>query len=85
MRAIIFRPKAEKHYNEGEKYDTKVADKIDDLIDDILQTPFEGLGKPEALKHNLKGFWSRRITKEHRLVYQVTKDKIIIISCKFHY
>nr|WP_197083671.1 Txe/YoeB family addiction module toxin [Crocosphaera watsonii] len=59
--------------------------KIVELINDILRQPFSGRGKPEPLKHNLKGYWSRRINDEHRLIYQVTDTEIIIISCKFHY
>ena len=85
MRAIIFLPEAEQQYTYWRKYDKKTLVKVDKLIDEIIETPFEGSGKPEALKHNLKGCWSRRINKEHRLVYQVTETKIIIISCKFHY
>jgi toxin YoeB len=50
-----------------------------------MKSPFEGIGKPEALKGNLKGYWSRRINDEHRLIYKVEKDKIIIVSCKDHY
>jgi toxin YoeB len=85
MRDIYFDPKAERHYSFWEQHDKKILEKIDNLIDDILKTPFEGLGKPEPLKHQLKGFWSRRINKEHRLVYQVTDNSIIVISCRFHY
>ncbi|BAG01605.1 MULTISPECIES: Txe/YoeB family addiction module toxin [Microcystis] len=59
--------------------------KIVDLIDDILCHPFSGIGKPEPLKYQLKGYWSRRINDEHRLVYKITETEIIIISCKFHY
>ncbi|WP_322743453.1 Txe/YoeB family addiction module toxin [Microcystis aeruginosa] len=55
------------------------------LIKDVQREPFSGLGKPEALKHELSGLWSRRITKEHRLVYSVSDEEIVIISCKFHY
>jgi toxin YoeB len=55
------------------------------LIDNIQIAPLSGLGKPEPLKHNFQGYWSRRITKEHRLVYKVTDESIIIASCKFHY
>ncbi|MDB9425126.1 Txe/YoeB family addiction module toxin [Microcystis aeruginosa CS-564/01] len=55
------------------------------LIKDVQREPFSGLGKPEALKHELSGLWSRRITKEHRLVYSVPDEEIVIISCKFHY
>ena len=70
--------------------DPEVIDKIRLLISSIKQSPFKGLGKPEPLKHNLQGFWSRRITGEHRLVYQISgtkgKDqKCSIIQCRFHY
>nr|WP_293088010.1 Txe/YoeB family addiction module toxin [Okeania sp. SIO3B5] len=59
--------------------------KIVNLIKDIQRDPFSGLGKPEALKYDLSGLWSRRITQEHRLVYSVYDEEIVIISCKFHY
>jgi len=68
-----------------EKVRQKIYNKIIDLIHATQVEPFKGLGKPEPLKHQLKGFWSRRINKEHRLIYQVNPDSIIIISCKFHY
>lgn len=56
------------------------------LLKEVQRTPFEGSGKPEALKHELSGLWSRRIDKEHRLVYEFTEEKIIIVySCKGHY
>jgi toxin YoeB len=59
--------------------------KILNLIQSCLDEPYAGIGKPEPLKYELKGYWSRRITKEHRLVYKVTDEEIIILSCKFHY
>ena len=60
--------------------------RIAELLKDISRTPYEGKGKPEALKHNLKGCWSRRITDEHRLVYQISEEGYVqIISCKGHY
>lgn len=62
-----------------------VAKRINELTTDMLRHPFEGKGKPEGLKNKLSGFWSRRITDEHRLVYAVENDVIIIISCKNHY
>jgi toxin YoeB len=55
------------------------------LIKDIIRNPFEGIGKPEPLKANLSGYWSRRINSEHRLVYKISKEELTIISCKFHY
>lgn len=62
-----------------------VLKKIRKLIEAILQNPFEGIGKPEALRYNLSGCWSRRINKEHRIVYEIADDKIIIHSLKGHY
>ena len=85
MRALSFTEKAHKQFNDWEFTDKKIRTKIIKLLNEIVETPFRGTGKPEALKYNLNGHWSRRITKEHRLVYQVTQDAIIVISCKFHY
>ncbi|WDZ99667.1 Txe/YoeB family addiction module toxin [Mucilaginibacter sp. SJ] len=70
--------------------DLEVVEKIRELIKSIKQTPFKGLGKPEPLRHSLKGYWSRRITGEHRLVYQVSGTKgddqrCSIVQCRFHY
>ncbi len=65
--------------------DKKIVKKINELIKDCLRTPFDGKGKPEPLRGNLSGFWSRRITDEHRLVYKVYSDRIHIVQCKFHY
>lgn len=59
--------------------------RINELIKDCLRTPFEGRGKPEPLKENLKGYWSRRITDEHRLVYTVVDNRLHIIQCRYHY
>ena len=85
MRNIVFDPKAFKQFNQWATENKKVYKKIIQLIDDTLRHPFSGIGKPEALKQNLKGYWSRRITDEHRLVYKVTDQEIISVSCKFHY
>ncbi|MGA0199882.1 MAG: Txe/YoeB family addiction module toxin [Prochlorotrichaceae cyanobacterium] len=65
--------------------DRKKATKIIKLIREIQRTPFEGTGKPEPLKHELSGCWSRRIDQEHRLVYEVLDEKIRILACRFHY
>jgi len=62
-----------------------VLKKIRQLLESILKTPFEGIGKPEPLKYELSGYWSRRITDEHRIVYAVRNDKIVIVQCRFHY
>lgn len=59
--------------------------RINELIKEIQRTPYEGKGKPEALKYDLAGWWSRRIDREHRLVYQVRENEIQIISCRYHY
>lgn len=72
-------------FDEWAKRDNKTHAKIISLIESIIENPFTGIGKPEPLKHQLTGCWSRRINKEHRLVYQVTDDAIIVISCMFHY
>ncbi|MCD6090216.1 MAG: Txe/YoeB family addiction module toxin [Bacteroidales bacterium] len=65
--------------------DKKMLKKINELIKDISRTPFDGKGKPEPLKYDLAGYWSRRIDREHRLIYQVIEGKILIYSCKYHY
>jgi toxin YoeB len=65
--------------------DRKVFQKINSLIKECQRNPFAGTGKPEALKQNLSGFWSRRITGEHRLVYKVENDILYIAQCRYHY
>ena len=65
--------------------DKTTLKQINKLITDALRHPFTGLGKPEPLKHQLSGYWSRRISQEHRLVYTVKDDLLIIASCRFHY
>ena len=82
---ISFKESAFAEYRQWAKEDKKVIDKIDALITEILRDPFHGTGKPEPLKGNLAGYWSRRITQEHRLVYKVLPDQVVIISCKYHY
>lgn len=62
-----------------------VLKKIRQLIEAIVESPFTGIGKPEPLKHNLSGAWSRRINKEHRLIYELKEDHLIILSLKGHY
>lgn len=72
-------------YEQWQKDDKKILKKINSLIKDIKRDFFSGIGKPEPLKHDLQGCWSRRITDEHRLVYEVTEYSIVIISCRYHY
>jgi toxin YoeB len=67
------------------KVDKNVQKRINELILETLRTPFEGKGKPEPLRGNFSGYWSRRITDEHRLVYKVLDDRIHVIQCRFHY
>ena len=85
MRNITFTPEAFDNFNGWAIQDKKIYRKIITLINDMLRQPFTGLGKPESLKHDLQGYWSRRITDEHRLVYKVSETEIIILSCRFHY
>jgi len=85
MRSIVFEGKAFEQFTIWAKEDKKIHSKIIEFINDIRATPFTGLGKPELLKYQLQGYWSRRITDEHRLIYKVTDLTIVIISCKYHY
>ena len=82
---ISFTDPAFAEYRQWAKENRKISEKIDKLITEILRDPFHGTGKPEPLKGNRSGQWSRRITEEHRLVYRVMNDQVIIASCKFHY
>ncbi|MEQ8534304.1 MAG: Txe/YoeB family addiction module toxin [Imperialibacter sp.] len=68
-----------------QKTDKKMLSRINMLIKEISRTPYEGLGKPEPLKHKYRGFWSRRINEEHRLIYRVVEGEIWIVKCRFHY
>ena len=65
--------------------DRSMVKRINELIKDIQRTPYEGKGKPKSLKYDLTGFWSRRIDREHRLVYRIEENELFIYSCKFHY
>ena len=85
MRDLLFTPIAFEQYNDWQLENKQVFNKLKKLIKETAKTPFEGTGKPEALKYDFKGCWSRRITDEHRLVYKVETDFLRIISCKFHY
>lgn len=80
-----FAPKAQQQYNEWVKKNPIIARKINKLVDDIVEHPTKGIGKPEALKYELSGLWSRRITLEHRLVYTFDETSIYVLSCEFHY
>jgi toxin YoeB len=82
---IVFSENAWEDYLHWQKIDRKVVQRINALIRDIQRTPLQGVGKPEPLKHALSGYWSRRITDEHRLVYKVDGDAILIAQLRRHY
>lgn len=82
---IVFVDESWEDYLYWQKTDKFKLKKINELIKDIVRNPFDGLGKPEALKHKYAGFWSRRIDHEHRLIYRVVEDEIQIAKCRFHY
>ena len=86
MRKYLFEPTAFEDFAALGKTDYKMQEKNLALITDAARNPFTGFGKPEPLKHGrYKGCWSRRITQEHRLVYSVSEEFILILACKFHY
>ncbi|MCC6984859.1 MAG: Txe/YoeB family addiction module toxin [Anaerolineales bacterium] len=82
---IVFTESAWSDYQWFQERDRQLLKRINQLIKETARTPFEGIGKPEALKADLSGYWSRRIDDEHRLVYTVTKTDIIIVACRYHY
>ena len=82
---ILFQQSAFNDYQQWAVDDKKIFSKIGNLIKEITRTPFSGTGKPEPLKGNYSGFWSRRITDTHRLVYKVEQDVLFIAGCKSHY
>ena len=84
-RAVLIEGSAFEDLEHWARTDPKMLKKVIDLIADIRKSPFSGIGKPEALKHRLKGYWSRRINEEHRLVYSVNDEEILIAACRYHY
>lgn len=82
---IVFTENAWEDYIGWQVNDKKVVKKINQLIRDIIRNPTEGIGKPEALKYDLSGYWSRRIDREHRIVYQFDEHHIYIFACRYHY
>lgn len=82
---IVFAETAWEDYLYWQQIDKKTLKRINALIKDISRSPFDGIGDPEPLKHNWSGFWSRRINKEHRLVYAITEQSILIAQCRYHY
>lgn len=82
---LVFSPKGWKDYSGWNDTDRAMLKRINRLLDEILRDPFQGIGKPEPLKHAFSGAWSRRITDEHRLVTMVDGDDIVVLQARFHY
>ena len=82
---VVFSEHAWEEYLFWQKTNRKLVQRIDALIREIQRTPFEGIGKPEPLQHALSGYWSRRITDEHRIVYKVEGDAVLIAQLRYHY
>ncbi len=82
---LIFSERAWDDYVHWQAADPKLTLRINALVKECLRTPFSGTGKPEPLRGALKGYWSRRIDREHRLVYQPSEDGLLIAQCRYHY
>ncbi len=82
---LLFSPQAWEDYQYWQQTDKKLLRKINELIKDTARNPFEGLGKPEQLRHALAGFWSRRISPEHRMVYRMSGQTLEIAQLRYHY
>ena len=82
---LIFAGKAWEDYLHGQKTDKKILNRVNALIKAIQREPFDGIGKPEPLKHAVSGYWSRRINDEHRIVYKIHDDSIFIAQLRYHY
>ncbi len=82
---VVFLDQGWEDYLYWQNTDKATLKKINALVKEIDRTPFEGNGKPEPLKHNLAGWWSRRINLEHRIVYKIDNDAIVILQCRYHY
>ena len=82
---LIFSDHAWNDYLHWQKTDKKMVKRINSLIKDIQRSPFDGVGKPEPLKHALSGYWSRRINDEHRIIYKVDPDSVYIAQLRYHY
>lgn len=85
MKNVLLTPRAWSELNYWVDEEPQMVSRIFGLIRDIQRDPFRGLGKPEPMRHNFQGLWSRRITQAHRLVYSVNDDRIAIVPCRFHY
>jgi len=85
MMKIVFADQGWDDFTYWVNHDRKIAKRIIRLIKEIDRDPFDGIGKPEPLKHDMTGFWSRRITDEHRLVYSVENNQVLIAQARYHY
>ncbi len=85
MKLLAWTPNAWEDYLYWQAHDKAMVRKINTLVQEALRTPFAGLGKPEALRFDLAGKWSRRINAEHRLVYLVDGERLVILQCRYHY
>ncbi|MEJ7805944.1 MAG: Txe/YoeB family addiction module toxin [Telluria sp.] len=85
MRNLLFTDASWDDYLYWQTQDRKTLKRINELIKSAQRTPFEGIGKPEALRENLSGYWSRRIDQKHRLVYEASDQQLTIIACRYHY
>ncbi len=84
-RCLAWTDEAWSDYIYWQGQDKKTLKRINQLIENVKRSPFEGIGKPELLKENLSGFWSRRIDDTHRLIYVITKSHVTVIACRYHY
>jgi toxin YoeB len=82
---LIFSEAAWEDYLYWQKTDKKMVQRVNELTSTTMRAPFEGIGKPEPLKHGLKGYWSRRINDEHRIIDKVQDDALLIAQCRYHY
>jgi len=82
---LVIAPAAQDDIRYWNKNNPKKAERIFKIIEAIQDTPYSGIGKPEALKHNWSGYWSRRIDREHRIIYRINGDTLEIVRCRYHY
>lgn len=82
---LVFSEHAWEDYLYWQRTDRRMLQRINTLIREIERAPFEGIGSPESLRHGLSGYWSRRTTEEHRIVYQVEADSLLIVQLRYHY
>ena len=82
---LVWQTNAWEDYCHWQKQDKKILERVNELIKDCLRSPYKGIGKPEPLKGNYAGCWSRRITQEHRLIYKINERRLHILQCRYHY